>query len=190
MTLQTESSYVRRGWRALLGAAAFAALAVAPAPALGATTGGTGDGAATPPQTAPGANAQLLPNGDAAPPAGAPPQVVRAIQFANRINNKPYIYGGGHKSWKLDKGYDCSGAVSYALHGAGRKLLKAPMPSGSFMTWGELGEGEWITVYANKGHMYAVIAGLRWDTSGGAGPRWHKDMRSPAGYRARHYPGL
>jgi len=190
--LQSEFSNARRGWQALAAAAVVAVLGVAPAPALGATTGGVGDGAAppaAPPQTTPGAQAELLPSGDAVPPAGAPPQVVRAIEFANRINEKPYKWGGGHGSWK-DKGYDCSGAVSYALHGAGRKVLKAPMPSGSFMSWGLPGEGEWISVYANKGHMYAVIAGLRWDTSGGAGPRWHEDERSPAGYTIRHPEGL
>ena len=76
------------------------------------------------------------------------------------------------------------------LHGAGRKLLKAPLPSGSFSKWGEPGEGEWITIYTNAGHMYAVVAGLRWDTSGGDGPRWHKDVRSPKGFKARHWPGL
>jgi len=174
----------RRRWRALLVLAIASALMV-PSAALAEFNGGTG-----PSPTAPGADAQLLPNGDAVPPAGAPPQVVRAIEFANRINDKPYKWGGGHSSWKLDKGYDCSGAVSYALHGAGRKVLKAPMPSGSFANWGKPGEGEWITVYTNAGHMYSVIAGLRWDTSGGDGPRWHEDERSPSGFKARHYPGL
>lgn len=188
MTLRSESSYPSRGWRAFSAAAILVVLAVAPAPALGAGSGGVGDGEATPPETAPGAEAQLLPSGDAAPPAGAPPQVVRAIEFANRINRKPYVYGGGHQSWKLDKGYDCSGSVSYMLHGA--KTIDSPVPSGMLAKWGLPGVGQWITVYANKGHTYAVVAGLRWDTSGGAGPRWHEDMRSPAGYRVRHYSGL
>jgi cell wall-associated NlpC family hydrolase len=181
-----------------------AALAIAPATAVGAGSGGVADGSGTGTDTgstdtgtgatgtgttAPGPDAKLLPDGDAVPPEGAPPQVVRAIAFANRINEKPYIYGGGHKGWKpIDKGYDCSGSVSYMLHGA--KILDSPVPSGTLAKWGLPGEGQWITVYANGGHTYAVVAGLRWDTSGGAGPRWHEDMRSSAGYKIRHYDGL
>ena len=155
-----------------------------PAPAL-AQSGGT---STTP--TTNGTKAELLPNGDAVAPAGAPPQVQKAIAAANRINHLPYKYGGGHQSWKLDKGYDCSGAVSYMLHGAGRKLLSSPLPSGPLAKWGEAGPGEWISVYANGGHAYAVVAGLRWDTSGGKGPRWHEDMRSSQGFRVRHPAGL
>ncbi|HYU61405.1 MAG TPA: hypothetical protein VEK39_11645 [Solirubrobacterales bacterium] len=206
MTLHAEVSYPRRGWRRVAGAAIVAVLAIAPAPAIGASSGGTGagdtstgdtgtgdtstgTGATGTSPTAPGPEAQLDADGDAIPPAGAPPEVVRAIAFANRINDKPYIYGGGHKGWRpLDKGYDCSGSVSYMLHGA--RVLKSPLPSGDLAKWGLPGEGQWITVYANSGHTYAVVAGLRWDTSGGAGPRWHEDMRSSAGYRIRHWEGL
>jgi cell wall-associated NlpC family hydrolase len=125
-------------------------------------------------------------------PDDAPPEVKDAIAAANKITSKPYRYGGGHGSFE-DSGYDCSGAVSYALHGGG--LLKAPLDSGSFMSWGAAGKGSWITVYANSGHAYAVIAGLRWDTSasgssGGSGPRWRPQARSASGYTARHPAGF
>jgi hypothetical protein len=98
------------------------------------------------------------------------------------------VYGGGHGSFD-SSGYDCSGAVSYALHGGG--LLDSPLASGALTGWGRPGEGKAITVYAHGGHTYAVIAGLRWDTSGtsGSGPSWHSDLRSPAGYVARHPAG-
>ena len=76
------------------------------------------------------------------------------------------------------------------LHGAGRKILSSPLPSGPLAKWGEAGPGEWISVYANSGHAYAVVAGLRWDTSGGKGPRWHEDSRSSAGFKVRHPAGL
>jgi hypothetical protein len=116
--------------------------------------------------------------------------VVRnVIAAANSIATKPYVWGGGHGSFE-SSGYDCSGAVSFALHGGG--LLSSPLDSTGFMTYGEPGSGPWITVYANSGHAYAVIAGLRWDTSGdasGTGPRWHTDMASSAGFIARHPPG-
>jgi cell wall-associated NlpC family hydrolase len=123
-------------------------------------------------------------------PAGAPAEVERAISAANAIVGRPYVWGGGHGSWN-DDGYDCSGAVSYALGGAG--LLGAPVDSSALMKWGEPGPGKWITVYANPGHTYAVIAGLRWDTAGeqrGTGPKWHAESPYPAGYVARHPPGL
>ena len=123
-------------------------------------------------------------------PAGAPDEVERAISAANAIVGRPYIWGGGHASWN-DRGYDCSGAVSYALGGAG--LLGAPVDSSALMDWGEPGHGKWITVYSNPGHTYAVIAGLRWDTVGeqrGTGPKWHAELPYPDGYVARHPPGL
>lgn len=123
-------------------------------------------------------------------PADAPDEVKRAISAANQIVGKPYIWGGGHASW-YSKGYDCSGAVSYALGGAG--LLEAPVSSGQLEHWGKPGPGRWITVYANAGHTYAVIAGLRWDTVGdahGTGPRWHAESPYPQGFVARHPAGL
>ena len=139
--------------------------------------------------TVPGSLAQLLPDGSAAAPADAPPQVQQAIWAANRLQDKPYVYGGGHAEVE-DDGYDCSGTVSYALHHAG--LLATPLDSGSFMRWGQKGAGRWITVYTNPGHAYAVIAGLRLDTSGSGerGPRWRLEPRSPRGFAVRHPRGL
>ena len=140
------------------------------------------------PSCAPVAPASLV-LGVAAPPESAPPAVKAAIAAANRIRTKPYVWGGGHGRW-WDEGYDCSGAVSYALHGAG--LLEVAMDSGEMAGWGEPGPGRWITVYANAGHAFAVIDGLRWDTAGdqrGTGPRWHRSMVSTAGYVARHPAG-
>ena len=179
---------------ALIAGAAVCML-VGAVPAAAQTGGSPTPGdLAPPPPTVPGAKAKLKANGKAIAPAGAPAQVVAAIAAGNRIRKKPYIYGGGHQSFE-SKGYDCSGAVSYVLNAAG--LLESPMPSGSFMSWGSPGRGQWITVYANKGHMYAVIAGLRWDTSGlnepvnnGSGPRWRSTKRSPAGYATRYSVGL
>ncbi len=127
--------------------------------------------------------------GVAAPPESAPPAVKAAIAAANKIHTRPYIWGGGHARW-WSPGYDCSGAVSYALHGAG--LIETAMDSGEMMHWGVPGRGRWITVYANAGHAFAVIDGLRWDTAGdtrGSGPRWHPEMVSTAGYVARHPAG-
>lgn len=146
------------------------------------------DGPATP--TTPGAKATMASDGlHAVAPAGAPQEVKDAITAANKIVGKPYEYGGGHGSFE-DSGYDCSGTVSYALHGAG--LLDRPMSSGEFGSWGVRGKGSWISVYYNSGHVYAVIAGLRLDTSGsgGKGPRWHTDLRSTDGYGVTHWRGL
>jgi hypothetical protein len=127
--------------------------------------------------------------GVVAPPENAPPAVKAAIAAANKIHTRPYIWGGGHARW-WSPGYDCSGAVSYALHGAG--LITTPMDSGEMMNWGVAGKGRWITIYANAGHAFAVIDGVRWDTVGdssGTGPRWHPEMVSTAGYVARHPAG-
>src|SRR5262245_3160644 len=138
----------------------------------------------------PGQQAKILPNGDAVPPVNAPLQVRAVIEAANRINDLPYIWGGGHGSFE-DSGYDCSGAVSYALHGGG--LLSSPLDSTGLMSWGSPGVGSWITVLATSGHTFAFIAGLRWDTGGnggGNGPRWHPDLRSTTGYVPRHPAGL
>jgi hypothetical protein len=122
--------------------------------------------------------------------AGGLPRAVRdVIRAGNRIAGFPYKYGGGHASFD-DTGYDCSGSVSYALHGAG--LLAAPLDSGEFMDWGAPGRGRYITVYANPGHAYMVVDGRRFDTSGAtaAGSRWQTTMRSSEGYTVRHPPGL
>jgi hypothetical protein len=134
--------------------------------------------------------ATLSPDGRTAiAPAGAPPQVHAAIAAANRITDRPYRYGGGHAKVE-DTAYDCSGAVSYALIGAG--LLRAPVPSSNLMDYGDAGPGRWITVYAHGGHTYVVIAGLRFDTSGRGekGPRWRPKTRSPKGFTVRHPRGL
>ena len=124
-------------------------------------------------------------------PLNAPPAVKKVIAAANHIRNLPYIWGGGHGRWQ-DAGYDCSGAVSYALHGG--RLLTTPLTSGSFETFGEAGPGRWITIYANASHAYMVIAGLRFDTAGdtsGTGPRWHPTTTAAAGgrYVVRHPVG-
>jgi cell wall-associated NlpC family hydrolase len=125
----------------------------------------------------------------AIPPASAPLAVKKAIYAANRITKKPYRYGGGHRRWR-DTGYDCSGSVSFALHGGG--ILESPLFSSLFMRWGEAGRGQWITVYTNPGHAYVVMAGLRFDTSGPGerGPRWRQGARSSRGFVARHPEGL
>jgi peptidoglycan hydrolase-like protein with peptidoglycan-binding domain len=138
-----------------------------------------------------GPEATLNPDGTATAPAGAPAAVQQIIAAGNEIADKPYSYGGGHTDDFQDSGYDCSGSVSYALHGA--NLLKAPLDSGEFMSWGESGPGQWVTIYANEGHMYMVVAGLRFDTSGRqiTGTRWQDaKARSYAGFTVRHPVGL
>jgi hypothetical protein len=138
-----------------------------------------------------GSQARLGANGAAYAPSKAPGSVKRAIWAANQLKKKPYKWGGGHRGWK-DSGYDCSGAVSYVLHAAG--LLNAPMVSGSFARYGRAGAGRWISIYANKGHVFVVIAGMRFDTSpygtGGRGPRWRVSARPAGGFKVRHPAGL
>jgi cell wall-associated NlpC family hydrolase len=133
--------------------------------------------------------ATLTEDGLAVPPASAPPEVQAVIEAGNKIAKKPYKYGGGHGRWR-DSGYDCSGSISYALHGG--DLLDTPLDSGQFMRWGRRGRGKWITIRANSGHAYMIVAGLRFDTSGrrSRGTRWSRKMRRPRGFRARHPAGL
>jgi hypothetical protein len=178
-----------------------------PAPSGGAKPGqpGTAPAPGSPTPVVPGAKAVLLADGTAAAPADAPPQVQKAIWAANALQDKPYRYGGGHASF-TDSGYDCSGTVSFALNAAG--LLKSPLDSSSFASWGEAGRGQWITVYTNPGHAYAVIAGLRLDTSAAfvrtsriargsrrllkaaeRGPRWRPSRRPSRGFTAVTPPG-
>jgi len=160
---------------------AFAGTAAADTPVSG---GATFEPPPPPPQEA------TLVDGRVIAPASAPLRVKRVIAAANRLVEKPYIYGGGHGHW-WDRGYDCSGSVSYALHGG--NFLTSPLPSGPMEKWGLDGQGRWITVYANSGHAYAEIAGFRWDTSGdaeGTGPRWHEELRDNVGYVARHPAGF
>jgi hypothetical protein len=147
----------------------------------------------------PGTTAVVLEDGTAAAPADAPDQVKQAIWAANSLQQLPYRYGGGHNlKFDVAKGADCSGTVSFALHAAG--LLKTPLDSGSFMKWGLRGKGAWMTVFTNPGHAYAVIAGLRLDTSVAgmsrkkgmvasvfeSGPRWRPMPRSARGFVKRH----
>jgi hypothetical protein len=147
----------------------------------------------TPPESNSTGKARLSSDGRTAiAPDDAPQEVKDVIAAANRITTKPYRYGGGHGKWE-DSGYDCSGSVSYALHGGG--FLKQPLDSTGFESWRRAGKGTWITVYANSGHAYAVIAGLRFDTSSGgsnngSGPRWRTKARSSSGYVARHPYGF
>ncbi|HEX3042438.1 MAG TPA: hypothetical protein VHP56_10170 [Solirubrobacterales bacterium] len=166
---------------AVLASVAIATVLAAPATAEtpGGVSSTTPEAPPAPETTAPPGKAIIV-AGRAIPPADAPPAVKKVIAAANKIRTKPYIYGGGHGRW-WDAGYDCSGAVSFALHGG--ELITTPMPSGSLAGWGSAGRGRWITVYANGGHAYAIIAGLRWDTAGntsGTGPRWHKSLRAQA----------
>jgi hypothetical protein len=131
--------------------------------------------------------------GKAAAPKNAPVSVKRAIWAANQLRSKPYRYGGGHKSFD-DHGYDCSGTISYVLAAAG--LINTPMSSTEFRSYGDRGAGKWITVYAREGHTFAVIAGLRLDTTpfdhytGKWAPRWYGAYRPPRGFDARHPIGL
>lgn len=163
-----------------------------------ARTGGSEYGA---PKSAPAAVEKVVPgaqgrivNGLAQAPAEAPPAIRKAIAAANTIVGKPYRYGGGHSKGFKDTGYDCSGAISVALNGAG--TLESPLNSSGFLRWGKAGKGQWITVYTNPGHAFVVIAGLRLDTSavndpgGRKGPRWRPASRSTRGFVARHPQGL
>jgi cell wall-associated NlpC family hydrolase len=133
--------------------------------------------------------ATALSNGVALPPLEAPEAVRQIIEAGNSIARTPYKWGGGHGKW-TDTGYDCSGSVSFALAAAG--LLSAPLASGPLMSWGEAGKGKWVTIYSNPGHVYLVVAGVRFDTSAPreTGSRWTNTMRSNAGFVARHPPGL
>jgi cell wall-associated NlpC family hydrolase len=166
--------------------------APAPTPVPAPSTGGAAYGVVFQP-VVPGAVAQIV-NGVAYAPDQAPDQVKQAIWAANTIVGMPYRLGGGHRLGFTDKAYDCSGTVSFALHGG--NLLAAPRDSSSFLRYGARGKGQWVTVYTNPGHAFAVIAGLRLDTSaagdpaGGSGPRWRPNLRSTRGYKARHPVGL
>jgi hypothetical protein len=169
--------------------ALIAFAAVAPLGASGAVAPPTGErnetGAAVP-------RATLLPSGRAVAPPSAPPAVKAMIEAANRIRHHPYRWGGGHRGWR-SRGYDCSGSVSYVMHAAG--LLDWALDSRGFMRWGSAGAGQWVRIYANREHVYAVIAGLRWDTSmttesDGDGPGWSEEMRSGRSFRLRHPVGL
>jgi hypothetical protein len=158
--------------------------------------GGTGTDPVQPAPTpaptpeAPGAKATLGADGLAVAPAGAPPEIKAVITAGTKIAKKPYRYGGGHAKLN-DSGYDCSGSLSYALRKAG--LMRSSLDSSGFMRFGQPGRGQWITIRANSGHAYMVVAGLRFDTSGASargGSRWTTKMRSASGYRGRHPDGF
>jgi hypothetical protein len=184
---------MRRGIGLTVAGLALAAAAIfGPSVAAGAVPWGL---ACKPPQqgvarTSATCGATLV-DGRAIAPPGAPAAVKQAIAAANQIDGRPYVWGGGHLSWTTH-GYDCSGAVGYALHGA--DLLSETMVSGQLEHWGDGGTGRWITVYANYHHVYMVIAGLRFDTRddppGVSGPRWHTEAAPPGGFAARHPAGL
>jgi hypothetical protein len=192
---------------ACLVACALPAIATAQTTDQGGSQPYTTSGGASPddPQFQPHGKATLLPNGLAIAPTDAPPEVKAIIEAGNAIATKPYVYGGGHNAKFSGRGYDCSGSVSYALHGGG--LLTAPLDSSSFMKWGEKGEGSWITIYTNPGHAFMVVAGLRFDTSMRTpiassarksarrsartlSSRWSTKMRSSSGYVIRHPEGF
>jgi len=193
---------------ACVTAVADAATGGAGAPSAPAPARASGDPAQTPAPAAPPATAGgaaygsvpailhptvpgtvgLIRDGIAYAPAAAPLVVQQAIWAANTLRYKPYVYGGGHQSFR-SRGYDCSGTVSFALHAAG--LLRAPLDSSDFMRWGQRGRGQWITIYTNPGHAWMVIAGLRLDTAGPgeSGPRWRTAPGSTHGFRVRHPVG-
>lgn len=134
-------------------------------------------------------DAEVLANGIALPPLEAPDEVRRIVEAGNQIARTPYLWGGGHGRW-LDTGYDCSGSISFALAAAG--LLSGPLDSGRLMRWGVAGRGKWVTIYTNPHHVFMVVAGVRFDTTGqrSTGSRWQSQMRGTAGFVARHPPRL
>lgn len=131
----------------------------------------------------------ILADGVAQAPSDAPAEVRRMVEAANEIAGRPYKAGGGHENF-VDSGYDCSGTVSYVLAGAG--LLEYPLSSGDFLDWGEPGVGKWVTIYARRGHVFMVIAGVRFDTTDSlnVGPGWRVSKRPPEGFVPRHPAGL
>jgi hypothetical protein len=187
MTWERSASFKADGRVSRPDAAALKAQIATGASALQGANGGAAPAA---PVAAPD-KATLGPDGLAVAPTDAPVEVQQVIAAANRIVGKPYRYGGGHGKWE-DSGYDCSGSESYALHGGG--LVSRPLDSTEFESWGEAGPGEWITSYANSGHSYMVVAGLRFDTgwndSTSSGPKWSTKMRPGTGYVVRHPDGL
>lgn len=138
--------------------------------------------------------ATVTPDGMATIPPDAPAKVAEIIRAGNQVARKPYVYGGGHgrlagEVWN-DSAYDCSGSISFTLAAAG--MIDSPMTSGALADWGKRGAGKWVTIYANAGHTFMYVAGLRFDTSGRAetGSRWQTASRSTAGFTVVHPPGL
>jgi hypothetical protein len=146
-----------------------------------------------PPQTGPvvPGNKAMVVRGVCYAPASAPLAVKKAIWACNSLVGRPYVWGGGHATF-YDRGYDCSGSISFLLHHAG--VLAQPMASNELQTYGEPGPGYWITIYARSGHTFAIVCGVRLDTTGGRGhdegPRWRANTRGPRGFVARHPRGM
>jgi hypothetical protein len=138
--------------------------------------------------------AGLSAGGLATIPPAAPSRVAAIINAANSVARKPYVYGGGHGRLAdetfVDTAYDCSGSVSFALAAAG--LVDSPLDSTALARFGRPGRGRWVTIYANAGHAFMTVAGLRFDTSGrdAGGSRWQAASRTVAGFVVRHPPGL
>jgi hypothetical protein len=177
--------------RALALAAGVACLALAPAAMAQDGGGGVGFDGGLNPGEQPGTATLDPATGRATAPTNAPPAIRLAIKAGNHIRNKPYKWGGGHGKW-ADSGYDCSGTVSYLLHKGG--FLDTPKDSGQLRKFGKKGQGSWITVMANRGHTYIVVAGLRMDTSGsgGSGPRWQSSdvfTETNGPFKVRHPRG-
>ena len=174
----------------LAGAALFAAVALFSPAGASANCEGGGITPAEVDICTPTPKARLLANGMLIPPKAAPPRVKAVIAAANRIRTKPYIYGGGHGQW-WDRGYDCSGSVSYALAAGG--MLSSPETSGELESWGAPGPGRYITVEAAAGHVYMYVDGVMYNTAGRSGvyaSRWQVKPVDNAGYVTRHWPGL
>jgi hypothetical protein len=190
-----DGLFGRRTWRAVrrwergAGMKVDGRVTAEDAQSLRAKIATAGGAEAAEPQ-APVEKATLAPDGiTAIAPASAPEAVKQIIAAGNEIATKPYKYGGGHGKWN-DSGYDCSGSMSYALHGAG--LLDEALDSSGFASFGKAGKGVWVTTYAHGGHSFMMVAGLRFDTSGleSDGSRWHTSKRSSSGYTIRHPDGL
>jgi len=191
LALRVDAAAVLAATLAIAVVAMLAAVAPAEAATASKTTGGGAVAGTLPatPDTVPGLKAKLSSNGLAIPPVGAPPEVRAVILAGNRIAKKPYKWGGGHGRLR-DSGYDCSGSISFTLRVA--KLMRSSLASTGFMSWGSRGRGDWITIRANAGHAYMIVAGLRFDTSARkqTGSRWTAKMRSPRGFRATHPAGF
>jgi cell wall-associated NlpC family hydrolase len=186
--------YTRTLWSAVLACACVIALAVAATANADNGASSSNGGAVFIPPPPPPKKAKIV-NGKAIAPAGAPARIKHVIAAGNRLIGKPYRYGGGHKAFTraLDSGYDCSGSVSYALYGG--RFLRSPLASGDLMDWARNGPGQWLTVYANSGHAYMYVAGLRFDTGmrdnpSATGPAWSKKLRRNASYVPRHPRGF
>ena len=191
---KSRATVVEPSAGATTGAAAEEAAPAAEAPPTDAPkptqAASAGLSASRPPSAGDGVDqATALPNGIALPPLEAPEAVRQMIEAGNQIARTPYLWGGGHGKW-VDSGYDCSGSVSFVLASAG--FLDSPLASGPLMSWGEPGPGKWVTIYSNPGHVYMVVAGIRFDTSGRqvTGSRWQNELRNNVGFVARHPPGL